>query len=220
SVWLWSDFRTGHHYSSPMVPYWSTLVRLGFFLIVNFTLDSLKRSFAHEKELARTDSLTGLANARAFYAAAEAEFNRSRRTGSRFSVAYLDLDNFKRVNDRFGHNTGDEVLRILGETLRAHIRACDTAARLGGDEFALLFSESDHEEALHALRRIREDTLAEMRARTWPVTLSAGLVTFGQLPDSIDEMVRLVDNLMYEVKNNGKNAIREAIHGGAAELTA
>src|SRR6185312_6159583 len=105
--------------------------------------------------LARIDALTGVANGRTFYDLARVELCRFQRTGRPFTVAYLDLDNFKQVNDRLGHPAGDDLLRRVAQVLRDNTRVLDVPARLGGDEFALLLPETDAEDALPVLSKLR-----------------------------------------------------------------
>jgi diguanylate cyclase (GGDEF)-like protein/PAS domain S-box-containing protein len=169
--------------------------------------EKLRAALENEKNVSRVDFLTQIANRRAFSEILQLEIKRSRRYRRPMTLAYLDLDNFKQVNDQFGHDTGDELLRLTAQTLRANIRATDTIARLGGDEFALLLPETDHQPACAVIAKLRGILLETIEARHHAVTLSVGLATFAAPGDSIDEVIKIADDLMYSAKNQGKNCV-------------
>lgn len=212
--WLAADLFGGHGYSHPAIPYWNMLVRFGFFLVILIILSRLKVAYEHVKTLSSVDPLTGVLNGRAFQERANAEIERARRYGHPFTVAYIDLDNFKVVNDRFGHSTGNTVLCTVADTVSGNLRATDIVARLGGDEFALLFPETGEESARAVLSKLRNMVSGSMQANGWPVTLSIGAVTFHKPPDSVDRMLKTADELMYAAKHDGKSQIRHEVHGG------
>jgi two-component system cell cycle response regulator len=170
-----------------------------------------------EKQLSRTDPLTRLGNRRAFHEVAEAERLRANRYSRVLSLLYLDLDNFKYINDRFGHETGDELLAMIGDILGRERRVSDYVARLGGDEFALILPETDHAGAEALAVKIRDAVKQTMQQKGWPVTVSIGAVTFTSVPDSCTEMIRCADRLMYESKKNGKDQISISLDPAAAQ---
>jgi diguanylate cyclase (GGDEF)-like protein len=138
---------------------------------------------------------------------ADAEIRRSRRYNDPFTVIYLDIDNFKTVNDTQGHSEGDRLLRQVASTLTTAVREIDTVARLGGDEFGLLLPESDGDAAVTVATKISAGLKAQVEQH-WPVTFSIGMVTYLTAPESADEMIRVADKLMYEVKESGKDELR------------
>ncbi|HEX8285778.1 MAG TPA: GGDEF domain-containing protein [Pyrinomonadaceae bacterium] len=210
-AWFAVAHMTAEHYSSPLIAYWNAFVRLGSVAILAHLVASFRRSLAQERELARTDYLTGAFNGRSFAEAAEAEVNRARRHGHTFSVVFLDVDDFKLVNDRLGHSAGDRLLMLVADTLRENVRAVDVVARLGGDEFAVLMPETDERSSEMMLRRVRRELLEAARRKGWPVTFSAGLITWVEPPAGVDEMLRAADELMYAAKRHGKNAVRHEV---------
>jgi diguanylate cyclase (GGDEF)-like protein len=212
-TWLITDFTAGHAYSYPAIPYWNMIVRLGTFLIMTLILSALKKALEHEKELARTDPLTGVANRRYFITLADMEINRARRYKHSFTVVYIDLDNFKTVNDHFGHSTGDALLRSVAHTIRNNIRATDIVGRLGGDEFAILLPETGPEPAEVITHKVQKVNLDVMQKNEWPVTFSIGVVTFVSPPSTVDEMLKISDGVMYAAKKTNKNAIKYEIFG-------
>jgi diguanylate cyclase (GGDEF)-like protein len=187
---------------------WNTDVRLGFFVVVAVLLSLLRRAIDHEKALARTDYLTGVKNDRSFYELADIEFRRARRHHRPMTIAYIDVDNFKELNDRLGHNEGDSALRAIGAALLRHLRATDVVGRMGGDEFAILLPESGKGTAVSIGKRLHEHLTAELRDNGWPITLSMGVVTCTTTPSEITQLMKTVDALMYEVKRSGKNRVR------------
>jgi diguanylate cyclase (GGDEF)-like protein len=118
----------------------------------------------------------------------QAEINRSRRYKHSLTLAYIDLDNFKQVNDRFGHSTGDLLLKLIVEIASQNIRNTDLFGRMGGDEFVLLLPETNYQAARIVLTRVQA-------------------ITFINQPNSSEAMLERVDKLMYQVKNSGKNRI-------------
>jgi diguanylate cyclase (GGDEF)-like protein len=186
---------------------WNVLVKFGMFSVTAVLLGLLKRQQRELAEQAHQDPLTCLSNRRGFHHVAQREMDRSRRYGSSFAVAYLDIDNFKAVNDRLGHEAGDRLLRLVARTLREHSRNVDEIARLGGDEFALLLPETTCEEARHTLEKIHGLLTALMYRHNLPVTFSIGAMTYALPPQSLNALLASVDGLMYSVKRRGKNAI-------------
>jgi diguanylate cyclase (GGDEF)-like protein len=207
-VWLTADVAAGSSYSQPFIYAWNTLIRLSFFIITVLLLSTLRKALEREKESARTDYLTGAANSRLFYDLVQMEIGRFQRYERHFSLAYIDIDDFKTVNDRFGHSVGDQVLRTLASSAGKYLRKTDVVARLGGDEFALLFPETDQESARVILAKIHSGLLEAMRQNNWLITFSIGVLTCIAIPDSTDELVKAADELMYAVKRDGKNAIK------------
>ena len=175
---------------------------------------TLKSAMEREKELARTDFLTGAPNARHFHDLVQQEIDRFQRYRRPFSIAYLDLDNFKTVNDLFGHGVGDKVLCAVVQRVGSRLRKTDVVARLGGDEFAFLLTETDREAAQAIIVEIHRDLLIEMQRQDWPVTFSIGVLTCLDTPQSADELIKKADNLMYSVKKNGKNAVSYSTYTG------
>jgi diguanylate cyclase (GGDEF)-like protein len=219
SALVWYAVEIREHPFTPMVAsLWNATVRFSFFVIACSLVTRLRTSMICQQTLARTDSLTGVANGRTFYEIANLELERSSRTGGAFSLAYIDLDNFKAVNDRLGHPAGDAVLRSVAALIQRHTRMVDLLARIGGDEFALLLPETDAVGAEASLGKLRELLLKEMAAKRWPITFSIGVAAFLKAPQDVNVMLRHVDTLMYGVKRNGKNGIRiETVHGTVAK---
>jgi diguanylate cyclase (GGDEF)-like protein len=213
-VWLWADVVSGHVYLYPVIPLWNALIRLSFFIIIALLLSRLKDTMEREKALARTGYLTGAVNSRLFFDLFQVEIDRSQRYEHPFTLAYIDLDNFKTVNDQFGHLVGDEVLRTVVRYVKTHIRKTDVVARLGGDEFALLLPETTQESAHVALTKLHDGLLEEMQQNQWSITFSVGVLTCNATPPKTDELVRMVDELMYSVKYEGKNAIVYSTYAG------
>jgi len=170
----------------------------------------LNQALEREKDDARMDFLTKIANRRAFYEVALTESNRARRYGRSLTLIYIDLDNFKQVNDRCGHDVGDELLVEVAATVRSNVRSTDTVARLGGDEFAILLPETDQEAAMTVTSKLRDVLLESMRVKNWPVTFSIGVASFAVPPETVEEMVKRADAIMYSVKLQGKNSIATA----------
>jgi diguanylate cyclase (GGDEF)-like protein len=191
----------------PFVPAFNLGARLCAFLFVTYSVSALRRSLDQARAMARTDSLTGVFNRRWFFEAADQEIRRARRHRHPFTVAYIDIDDFKEVNDRFGHSTGDAVLRALVQTIQRDIREVDMLARLGGDEFIILLPETDAEAAQSVVTRVRRRMLEAAAREGWPVGFSIGVVTWTSAPRTVDMMVKQADDMMYEVKNTGKNRI-------------
>ncbi|UCF97376.1 MAG: GGDEF domain-containing protein [Spirochaetaceae bacterium] len=211
TAWLIADLAAGHFYTHPLTPYWNALMRGLIFLAVGMLLLRLKRALERETRLATRDALTGIGNWRHFEAVAGRELGRARRSGNPLSAAYIDLDNFKTVNDTLGHEAGNSLLISVASVLQESVRTIDCVARLGGDEFVVLMPETDLRGArivVDRMRRLVEDALQEGR---WPVTLSVGLVTFTRVPVSIDEMIKAADDLMYSAKKGGKNSVAELV---------
>jgi diguanylate cyclase (GGDEF)-like protein len=213
-VWLTADVAAGNFYSHPFIYAWNTLIRLGFFIVTVLLLSTLRSALQRERESARTDYLTGAANSRLFYDLVQMEMDRSKRYERRFTLAYIDLDNFKAVNDRFGHPVGDQVLRTVVSSAQKNLRKTDVVARLGGDEFALLLPESDQGSARVVLAKLQGGLAEEMRQHHWPVTFSIGVLTCSAVPDTIVELVKMADELMYAAKRGGKDAIQYATYAG------
>ncbi|HEV8675096.1 MAG TPA: GGDEF domain-containing protein [Methylomirabilota bacterium] len=196
------------------VPYSIVSAQFGFFLItLAYVLTALKVAFDRADRLARTDYLTGVANHRAFAEMANAELERARRYEHPFSLCYIDVDNFKTVNDRLGHGVGDGLLRVVADTVRRQIRTSDAIARLGGDEFAILLPETAYEAAQVVVGKVHESLSEMARLRGWPVTFSMGVVTCLESPDSVEMLIKAADRLMYTVKRGGKGRIRHEILG-------
>jgi diguanylate cyclase (GGDEF)-like protein len=213
-AWFSADFLSGNRYLNPSLYVWNTLLRLGFFLVVTLLLSALQQAYIVNQELAQTDYVTGAISVRHFYELTRIEIGRFQRYQHPFSLVYIDLDNFKAINDRLGHITGDKLLRVLVENIQQQIRPTDVLARLGGDEFALLLPETGAEQIKIFIGRLHSSLANEMLRKGWMVTLSMGVVTFKQLPKSVDEMVRLADVAMYSVKTNGKNGVCYRVYNG------
>jgi diguanylate cyclase (GGDEF)-like protein len=204
------DLFAGRATLHPAIPIWNSVLRLMFFGGVVYLLSALKAARLEEQRLARTDPLTGAANYRAFREAAERELSRARRYARPLAMAYIDVDNFKEVNDLFGHQTGDEVLRALAGRLQLGLRATDLLARVGGDEFVLLLPETDEAQARQALERLQQELRDHLQRQGWQATLSLGLAVFLTPPQGVDAMLTAADRLMYEAKNGGKDRIQTA----------
>jgi diguanylate cyclase (GGDEF)-like protein len=206
-AWMLADALTQSEYSHWSIPYWNVVLRLAALLLVSEAVARLRLAHARERELARRDALTGAPNARAFYELAGAEIARARRYIHPFSVAYLDLDDFKVVNDRLGHLAGDAVLRSVARALGGVLRASDVVARLGGDEFVVLLPEAGAAPARLATDKLRQALAEVVPAHGWRMTASIGVATFLVAPESVDELLAAVDGLMYRAKQSGKNGV-------------
>ena len=209
-----ANYFAGQTYSNPTILVSNTLLHLGFYLLVAWLVASLKKTSTGNLELARTDYVTGAISVRYFYELAQIEIRRSQRYRHPITMAYIDLDNFKTVNDQLGHSTGDRVLRAVTDGIRRQVRNQDTLARLGGDEFVLLLPETDGVAARTALNKIHASLVDEMLRNGWMVTFSMGVVTFKEAPKTVDEMVKMADNIMYSVKVAGKNGVKYSTYLG------
>ncbi len=167
------------------------------------------RELGKMRALAERDALTGLANRRAFDTQLLVEWARWERHQRAFSLLLFDLDHFKRVNDQYGHDAGDEVLRTVGRTLAALLRGRDFAARYGGEEFAVLLSETPEKTAVEIAERVRghiEVTQPIFSGKPIPVTISGGVVSSAAYLTAQD-MVRKADQLLYKAKSEGRNKV-------------
>src|SRR4051812_10717804 len=154
--------------------YWDTLMSLGMFIFMVFILSEVRGLYERERDLSRTDGLTGLLNRRAFLEALERESARHRRFPRPLTLAYIDVDNFKKINDTHGHAAGDALLVAVAQGMESSVRDVDSIGRLGGDEFAILMPETDAEASKMATKKV-ETILRESAAKKWPVTFSVGV---------------------------------------------
>jgi len=192
----------------PLTYILNTLIRVGFYIIITYLVAELQRSRREERLAARTDFITGAMNARYFNELLQMEIDRIRRYPHPVTVVFIDADNFKLVNDLFGHKIGDDVLRSIATELKSQLRTTDFIARLGGDEFALLLPSTHRSQAEVVVARVHNHLRAEMRRRNLPVTFSMGSVTCLAPPHSPEQLISMADELMYEVKNSTKDDAR------------
>lgn len=208
TVSLIANLLAGLEFSHPFIEVWNTLIRFGFFAVVTSLLTELRHALEEERLLANTDPLTGTLNRRSFNEIAEKKMIVAEVNGHPYTMVYIDLDNFKTINDVLGHAVGDLVLKSVVDTIQTQIRNTDFLARLGGDEFAILLTEIDQEIAKPIVERLQMSLLEKMKYNEWDITFSIGVLTVLSMPESADKLVSLADALMYDVKGRGKNAIQ------------
>lgn len=200
----------------PLVYYGNALTRFGAFGLVTAIVVALRAAVDHERLATRTDALTGLHNGRGFRELTHTEVRRLRRTGRPLTLAFIDLDHFKAVNDTRGHATGDLLLQTVARVIVQTLRSTDVAARVGGDEFAILLTETPAEPASIVLRKVHNALRLALEEAGWPVTTSIGAISCVQAPPSSDELIRLADELMYEVKRSGRNRVHHGVYDPVA----
>ncbi len=207
-VWGLSDWGSSESLPNIFFQTWNSIIEFGFYLIFTLLLSALKDRTHQLEEMAAHDPLTGAANRRHFYELLKVEIARSRRYGANISIAYIDIDNFKTINDTYGHIAGDELLIKVASTLRLNMRNTDTVARLGGDEFVMLLPETDANEAHQALKKVGQFLRENVSVYSSLITFSIGVLTFKEFPESTEQMIQAADAVMYAVKENGKDHIR------------
>ena len=188
-------------------------MRLGFFLIISYLVTATKKSLAFEKDLARIDTLTKIENGRGFLEKANLEIDRALRFNHPLTIAYLDIDNFKKVNDAFGHSAGDDLLSTVADTIKENVRTADIVARLGGDEFAIILIEAGEKEAKTAIDKVYKGLTKIVKKNKYPVSFSVGVITYNKMQHEIDDMINNADELMYSVKKHGKNMVKYKVVG-------
>lgn len=163
--------------------------------------------FAQLQQQALTDALTGCYNRRAFEMQLERDLQFATRMRQPLSLVMLDLDNLKEINDRLGHEGGDNALRMLAESLRAELRGVDTAARYGGDEFVIILPQADAEGALIVAERLRARIALIALPGAGALTASLGVASFPKDASFRDGLVLLADRALYEAKRTGRNRV-------------
>ena len=186
-----------------------TLPRGGHLLSYG-NVSELANEVAALERLATLDSLTGLSNRRHFMAVAEMEWSRFKRYGRPLAVLMIDIDFFKSINDCYGHDAGDEVIKAVAGILQKHKRTSDIVGRMGGEEFALLLPEASSESAAAAGERFRglvAECTVNANGERIPVTLSVGVGAAHEQTSGIGQMLREADMALYEAKRSGRNRI-------------
>lgn len=172
---------------------------------------ALANAHSYEQMLVRAqhDTLTDLANHGHFWSLLDAELNRSERHSRQFALAILDVDEFKTINDRYGHMCGDQILREIATTIRHRCRTSDQAARYGGDEFAVILPETGLEGAVAFSEQIRQCVEAEVETPEdcAPVTISAGVASYPQDAGAAADLVKVADTQLYRAKHEGRNRV-------------
>jgi diguanylate cyclase (GGDEF)-like protein len=207
-AWEVSNHLAGMRDSRPVITVANLVVMAVAFAAVALLGASQRRWLERERALSRTDGLTGLLNGRGFYEAAAAEIARSTRYRHPLTVAYIDLDDFKAVNDRLGHARGDALLVAVARALRRGCRSTDLVARLGGDEFVVLLPETGRAAAEAALSKLRAHVAEAAREAGTPATTSVGSMSFARPPADVETLVHEADGAMYAAKAAGKDALR------------
>ncbi|WP_435236662.1 GGDEF domain-containing protein [Psychromonas sp. PT13] len=159
-------------------------------------------------KLANRDDLTGLFNRRYFLSKAKEMLTQSQRYNTVLAMAIIDIDNFKNINDSFGHPTGDEVLKRLAKEYKQFFRESDIYGRIGGEEFAILLPQSSTNEALKTMDKFRQKISEQhylFNGNTINITISIGLAVTSNNLTSIDELYSIADKALYQAKNNGRN---------------
>ena len=210
-TWLVSDLYKINSFSSPYVPFINETLRFSVFIFIVFLISNLQESLIKAKKIALIDPLTKVFNRRGINILLELKMAEMINIFSAFSVAYIDFDNFKYINDQHGHQTGDELLINVARLLQDTLRDNDILARLGGDEFMIFMPEVEGDMAMGQLHNAVESLLALMKQYNWPVTCSVGVVTYNTPPSSVDEIFKQADESMYNVKKSGKNNINQII---------
>jgi diguanylate cyclase (GGDEF)-like protein len=170
----------------------------------------LELRYADANERARTDPLTGVANREAFEGHLRNAHASAANDGVPFVLAFLDVDRFKELNDRYGHETGDRALRRVADTIVGSVRRADVVARLGGDEFAVLMPGAAGVSTTRVFDNLRETLKLAVGEEGWPISFSMGVVAFESAPARPRDAVALADRLMYEVKAAGRDDVRHA----------
>lgn len=207
--WLLVNVIHGRPEESDAVLSWNALTRFGIFALIAYTVSlqaNLRRALERESLRANTDRLTGLLNKGAFRERVEEEMNEAKRYNHSLSLAFIDLDNFKQVNDIQGHARGDQLLQMVSQTILHTIRKTDVAGRIGGDEFAICYTETGAEHIREAVGKLIKGFEMVTSQFGWQeVTASIGVVTCTVIEDDYDALLAKADKLMYLAKENGKN---------------
>ncbi|MBU1237780.1 MAG: GGDEF domain-containing protein [Gammaproteobacteria bacterium] len=180
------------------------VLAIAAFLMVSYILRIGRQRFMALREVATHDPLTGLNTRAIFRDALEKEIFRQRRYHGTFSLAIIDLDYFKQLNDTRGHDDGDVALQIVARTMEQYTRAADTLGRIGGDEFALLMPSTNQEDCDRVCNLLAERIALAMRKAGYAVSASVGGVTFEHAPVSSIEAMRAADTAMYQAKARGR----------------
>ena len=216
--WLILDMTSSHRYSQLVIPFWNATVRLLFFVLTSQLLAALNAQLKREEDMARTDGLTGTMNGRAFREAAQTLFGVAARHRRPTVLGYIDLDNFKKVNDTLGHAQGDHLLKSVAAVLLNSVRGTDLVGRLGGDEFAVLLPETGERGARVVFGKLHEDLKREAVRGNWPIGFSIGVAIFPVPPTHVEEAIKRADSIMYRVKNERKNNILYQEFPGAEDI--
>ena len=187
---------------------WKTITLLMLALLTIYIILRLKESLENEKRLSRSDPLTGLPNRRHFEDIASVQYNWCKRKMASVSLAFIDIDNFKEVNDSMGHDEGDRLLVDISNSIKESVREVDLVARMGGDEFILFLPETDEFEAKRLLTRIQGEAKIIADANKWPISFSIGVVTDHLSHKNIESLIKKADSLMSEIKRSGKDGIK------------
>lgn len=206
-VWVSADIEIGRQFSAAWIPWANGLTRFVVYALVAYLASSLREVLIREYDLARHDALSGLLNRRAFFESGVAELDRARRHGHSLGIVFLDLDDFKKLNDVRGHEVGDLALKAVSNALVRTLRNTDVLARLGGDEFSVVLPEIGFESATETGHKIANAINAALKDFS-PVSVSVGVAWFENVPDHFADMVNAADGLMFEVKRAGKHGIR------------
>jgi diguanylate cyclase (GGDEF)-like protein len=212
TVWSLPALFTGRMLDGPFAVVVNYVAGTGLLVLVACLESARRRAVERQQMLSRTDSLTGAENSRSFLERTEEEIQRIGRHERPLSMVYVDVDDFKRANDVYGHSVGDGLLCAVAGVLLAGTRATDVVARMGGDEFALLLPETGQAEAQRVLDRIRKDLDFIVRKGGWPIGFSMGCVTCAVPPDSAEGLLHQADQTMYAAKKQGKNRTVFAVH--------
>ncbi len=217
ACWFIADIFTGHQYSHPFIPYWNGTIRLVFFLFTAFALDDMKARLRLEELNADFDGLTGVLNGRGFRKRIAAIFPLIQRERQNYTLAFMDVDNFKHINDTKGHAEGDAILKEIAEVLKESLRGSDLVSRLGGDEFAIFLPRTGGGQSETVLTNLKDKLDSMARARKWPIGFSIGAGIFDSVDIPLEDALHTADSLMYEVKKHGKGQVvlKEQASGAA-----
>ncbi len=212
-LWVSVTMMLGVQHASLWMAVWDGVSRFIVYFSFAVLLGHVRSSLERLREMALTDHLTGVANSRFFHELAARELEHCRRHQRPFTLAYIDIDDFKGINDEFGHSGGDMVIRTVATALARNIRKVDHVARQGGDEFMLFLHEVEPEVAQGVLEQIHSRVSDALQQSGFDVSLSTGGVTWRTPPDTLDAAIHSADQVMYRVKGMEKGTVLHAVAG-------
>jgi len=186
------------------------LARVKTHLSLRQSQKDLRMAYQQIEQLALLDPLTEVANRRALGHYAETEFKRADRYGAVFAVMMVDLDHFKTVNDTYGHQTGDECLKLIAHTLKANLRDVDHVGRFGGEEFMVILPETNIDQALVLGERLRHQVVhlcPKINQRVVNLSISVGISIYHKADKSVQEILQRADQALYQAKSAGRNRV-------------